>query len=160
MGKAFAIVFGSTSALALVLALCLLAVRPLLRSSSQSQPEQTPITVDPSQVTRIENVDSSNVSQATGLPPAATGARRRKDQQGKYSAADVASPAPPAGYHEVPAPGQTAPAAAASGFAPIGSVCNCDKAGCFICDSQKNPVAWLPRDEISKAQWVPVQPTK
>ena len=42
MGKAFAIVFGSTFALALVLALCVLAVRPLLMSLLQAQ-KQAPV---------------------------------------------------------------------------------------------------------------------
>lgn len=41
MGKAFAIVFGSTFALALVLALCLLAARPLLRRPPTEPPVAT-----------------------------------------------------------------------------------------------------------------------
>lgn len=42
MGKAFAVVFGSTSALALVLVLLVLAARPMLRSWSQAQVEKPP----------------------------------------------------------------------------------------------------------------------
>ncbi len=38
MGKAFAVVFGSTSALAVVLVLFLLAMRPVLRSWAPAQP--------------------------------------------------------------------------------------------------------------------------
>jgi hypothetical protein len=118
MGKAFAIVFGSTSALALVLVLLAFAMRPVLKSWSQQE------------------------------VPASTQIEKSPDT-------------PPAGYYEVPAPCKT--------WDEKGrciedkwvkhielSLRGCTKDGCVVY-SGNTVVGSVSRNEITKAQWTPVQ---
>src|SRR5579864_5226732 len=116
LGKAFAIVFGSTSALALVLGLSILAVRPLLRPYQQSQgpqPEHGP----------ASQPDFIPAQPVTITPDA-------EPQSGPETITPDAEP-------------QSGPVHVTQNFkdiAPIGSVCSCSDAGCYICDWKKKHV--------------------
>src|SRR5262250_1310666 len=114
MGRAFAIVFGSTSALALVYVLFGLALRPLLRSMQRS---------------------ASQVS---------------------VSAPPVPKPPLPPGYYDGDAAVHVGSGKGFTSVRPIVLVNKCSEAGCELNDTQGNAIAWIPRGEINKANWVDV----
>jgi hypothetical protein len=103
MGKAFAVVFGSASALALVLGLCALGARQLLKPELRARQE---VPVSSVSETTANSSDVSHV--APGKPEKITNIR------------------------------------------PIGFICRCVKSGCYVCDSTKTVLAFLPDTEVSE----------
>ncbi|MFZ3333966.1 MAG: hypothetical protein WA197_25270 [Candidatus Acidiferrales bacterium] len=129
MGKAFAVVFGSTSALALVLVLLALAVRPVVRSWVQQAPVNMQVEKPP---LALHDADA---------PPAgyyevpAPHEETKRYKQGQCIEWDL-----------------NGRCTITYGALQLG---NCDKDGCSV--YRKNfVVGSVSREEITKAQWIPV----
>lgn len=146
MGKAFAIVFGSTSALALVLILLALAVRPILNVWFES-PKHVPVSAPASMSTVTGEAPNGtqphyiSTDPNAGLPAQAQQGPWTKYQHPEQEKRDC----PPAGYRLAPIP--------PAGFLEDMHLGKCDtKDGCTVYDSQHHAIGLIPRDEVAKAE--------
>jgi hypothetical protein len=131
MGKAFALVFGSTLALALVLVFFVIAMRPVLRSWSPAR-EAPPGNTQP----QIENPPFP-----LKAPPAPETGPWTKYAAHNCNAWD----------EKGRCVGWEAP-----GFKLILFLHDCDRDGCDVYNSSGELMGTIPRNEIIKSGWTPV----
>lgn len=146
MGKAFAVVLGSTSALALVLILLVLALRPVLRSWSRetAAPANVQAANDGSQANKTQVADS-------GKPDPDCVAWDRKgrcvkgDKWAKYKV--PSSFVPDFNRDLIPKP--------QPGFTPVSTLkLTCDKHFCEGFDESGNFAGYISREDIGKAEGI------